>query len=235
MKATLVSLLIAASSIGLSCGQGFVNLGFESATFVPIAGDSLGRVQFAQAFPGWTGTVGGLSPDGVLSNNVYLSTAGFSLIKSNFNTFGVVPGGLIQGKFTAVLQSGTLTNTLTGVDTSLSQTGLVPAGTQSLQFKAFQAFDADGAFTVSLGGQILSLLTLGSGANYALYGADISGFAGQTQPLNFSVPGHTPQSSGEYLYLDAIQFSSTPVPEPGAFALSAAGGVFLVLRRWNKK
>ena len=235
MKTKITSLLMTAGFIGLGFSQGFVNLDFESATFVPIAGDSLGRVQFAQAFPGWTGTVGGLSPDGVLSNNVYLSTAGFSMIKSNFNTFGVVPGGLIQGKFTAVLQSGTLTNTLNGVDTSLSQTGLVPIGTQSLQFKAYQAFDSSGSFSVSLGGQALSLFVLGGGANFTLYGVDITGFAGQTQLLNFSVPGHTPQSSGEYLYLDAIQFSTSAVPEPSPLALAGLSAALLACRGWRRK
>ena len=163
MKATLVSLLIAASSIGLSCGQGFINLNFESATFVHVAGSPSDTVQFAQAFPGWTGTVGGIPPVGVLSNSYYLGTAGFSIINSNFNNFSIIPGGLIQGRYTAILYSGSLTNSQTGVDTSLSQTGLVPVGTHSLQFKALEVFDALGAFTVTLGGQTLPLSVLGGG------------------------------------------------------------------------
>ena len=36
----------------VQCQGAFQNLGFESATLVPIPGDSYGRVQFAKAFPG---------------------------------------------------------------------------------------------------------------------------------------------------------------------------------------
>jgi hypothetical protein len=55
---------------------------------------------------------------------------------------------------------------------------------------------------------------------------DISAYAGQTGQLLFSVP---PQSSGGIL--DNIQFSSTPVPEPGTFGLFAMGGALLAWRR----
>jgi hypothetical protein len=227
-------LIVLSAEIQACFSQNFTNLDFESATFVPISGDPFGRDQFAQAFPGWTVTVGGLPVSGTLSNNIFLDTAGTSIINSNYNVSGFIPGGRIEGKYTAILMSGTLTNTQTGVDTSLYQTGLVPIGTQSLQFKAYEAFDSSGAFAVTLGGQTLSLSVLGSGTNYTLYGADINSFAGQPEQLNFTVFGENPHVNDEYLYLDSIQFSTQAVPEPGDLALLSMGIFFLGIRSWRR-
>jgi hypothetical protein len=123
---------------------------------------------------------------------------------------------------------------VTGVDVGLSQTGLVPVGTQSLQFYALPAFDSFGAFTVTMGGQDLSLTVISNAMNYTIYGADISSFAGQAEQLSFNVLGHTPQGSSEYLYLDSIQFSTQSIPEPSEFALVGLGTLFLNFRRWRK-
>jgi len=49
----------------------FQNLGFESATLVPISGTSSSPVQFAPAFPGWTGSVGGVQQSAALYNSEY--------------------------------------------------------------------------------------------------------------------------------------------------------------------
>jgi hypothetical protein len=231
MKARIVSLLIIMTNALFCHGQGFVNLNFESASFVPISGDPYNGVQFAQAFPGWTGTVGGINVTRALSNGVFLDTAGISIINSNYNSGGF--GGLIQGRYTAILQSGTLTNTQTGVDTRLFQTGAIPSGTKSIQFQAYEAFDSSGSFNVTLDGTALALVALAAGNNYTLYGADISSWAGQTAQLAFDVPGVTPHRNDEYLYLDAIQFSSQSIPEPGTLALSVLGMLLFGQRRWR--
>jgi hypothetical protein len=233
-------LFYAALAICASRGfaQGFINLGFESATLVPIPGDPYGRVQFAQAFPGWTGTVGGLSSTSALYNTYFTDTAGIGIIDRGWSTTGQGfpgPGGLIDGNYTALLFSGTLTNTQTGVNTSLSQTGIIPAGTKSLEFKAQEVFDSSGSLVVTLGGQTLSLVTLGSGPNYTLYGADISNWSGQNAQLTFTVPGETPHVNDEYVFLDSIEFSSNPIPEPGALAVLSVGAVMLVCYRWRRR
>jgi hypothetical protein len=128
----LIVLLLILAQHGYS--QGFINLGFESASLVSAGGFN---VQFAPAFPGWIGIVGGVQQTIALSNTVYLDTSGISIINHGWsNPFAGLgypyagSGGLIQGNFTAILQAGV---GLTMSDnTSLSQTGLVPADAQSL-------------------------------------------------------------------------------------------------------
>jgi len=213
--------------------QAFTDLNFESATMVPASGF---YVQFNQAFPGWTGTVDGVQQALVLSNEVYLDSAGISIIDNNWTNstahLSGFPGGVIQGNYTAILMSGnTLGANPQPADTTLSQTSLVPIGIQSLQFEAYQVFDSLGAFTVTLDGQNLSLIVISNTLNYTLYSANISAWAGQTAQLSFNVLGENPHVDDEYLYLDSIQFSTQSVPEPGELDLVALGTLFLGFRR----
>jgi hypothetical protein len=57
----------------------------------------------------------------------------------------------------------------------------------------------------------------GSVDTYLILGADISVFGGQTGELRFSGGG----------YFDNIQFSSEPIPEPGALGLLVLGALLL--------
>jgi hypothetical protein len=205
----------------------FQNLWFESATLVPVP-ESSSYYDFTQAFPGWAGYVG-TTGDGLTAyNGLPMATAGFSIVDRRYSTAPGMPGGVIQGNFTAVVISG-----ISGVgemfDATLEQTSLVPAYAESLQFEAF--FDSNHSqgsyFSVSLGGQTLSLVTLGSGANYTLYGADIQGWAGQTAELAFTTHTNFEWSVPAYLYLDSIQFSPQAVPEPSIIAFSALGALLL--------
>jgi hypothetical protein len=45
--------------------------------------------------------------------------------------------------------------------------------------------------------------------------------------LAFTVFAENPHLDNQYLYLDAIQFSTQSIPEPSAFALAALGALFL--------
>lgn len=222
-------IVVSLAPLRSASGQDFQDLDFESATLVPVSGDAYGGVQFAQAFPGWTVTIVGAIDTNALYNNVFLDSAGIAII-DHTSSFS---GGVIEGDYTAVLQSG-LGNTASGpipADVTLSQTGSIPAGTKSLQFTANEWFDASGSFAVTLGGQTLSLTVLGSGSNYTLYGADVSQWAGQSAQLAFTVFGENPHVNDETLFLDAIQFSPQSIPEPSNFALSALAGSFFGLRR----
>ena len=215
-------------SLGGAASQGtFQNLGFESASLVPI---SANRVQFAPAFPGWTGSIGGVQQTGALYNDITLDTSAISIIDHSWsNPFGG-PGGIMEGNFTAILIAG-LTSLPYGnqpVDVTLAQTGVVPVGTESLQFRAYALYSYPfDPFAVTLGGQTLSLIPLESGPNYTLYGADIRALAGQSAELDFTLFAQRPHMGNNYLYLDSIQFCAEAVPEPSVFGLSALGALLL--------
>jgi hypothetical protein len=111
---------------------------------------------------------------------------------------------------------------------TITQTGLVPADTESLWFKAlFISSGPLSSFDVTLGGQTLSLVPVSSGANYTLYAADVSAWAGRTAELDFTAFPDTTHFDDAYLYLDSIQFSNLPIPEPNVFGLSALGALLL--------
>ena len=243
MKSTLQNAFFAAALLAatqcLTNGQGsFQNLGFESASLVPIPGDPYGRVQFAPAFPGWTGLVGGAQQTAALYNNWFLDTSGITILDHGWSsaTLGALGvTGPLAGNYSALLQAGLFG---TPADTAISQTALVPAAAQSLLFNAY----APGflspliPLTVTLGGQRLSLTPLASGANYTSYGADIHALAGTTAKLDFTVPAGNPHVNNNYVFLDSIQFSDQPIPEPGVFGLCALGALLLGWRvLWRRR
>jgi len=215
------ALLVSASG---SLGQGtFQNLDFESANLSPVPGGQYGGfVPITNALPGWSGYIGANQVTTVLQNAEASGNASIDILGPNWRF-----GGIIEGQYTVVLQPGLDPfGSDQNVGASISQSGVVPASAQSLQFKA-----QTGSFSVSLGGQNLSLIPLGTGANYTLYGANISpSFAGQFETLviaTLAAPSTTD-------YFDSIGFSSWSVPEPSALGLSAFGALLLgwrVLRR----
>ena len=227
MKKLLLPILFT-SLCECSHAQGFINLDFESASIVYVdpTDPYNHRVLLGPAFPGWQATIGGVFVSQVLYNSPTLSAVGVGLLDSGYS-----PAGFIEGNYMALLQSGGYTNTQTGVDASLFQGATVPTGSSSLQFKAYCP---SGQFSVTMNGQTLSLSALSAGANYTLFGADISPWAGQFAELRFTMVGVTPQFDARSLYLDAINFSSSPIPEPGVLVLSALGCLFFTPRFCKK-
>ena len=229
---------IACCTVAAQAQGTFQNLGFESATLVPISGTSPSPVQFGPAFPGWTGSVGGVQLSGALYNSEFLDSSGISIVDQGWANPLAGPSGTIEGNYTAILQAGLASGpggTLQPADTALSQTGLVPLGTQSLRFKAYPALGQSGSFSVSIDGQPLSLAALSSGTNYTLFGADIGALAGQTAQLTFTVFADRPHVVNEYLYLDSIQFSAVAIPEPRVLGLPTLGALLLSWRLWRKR
>src|SRR5882724_5781885 len=150
-------LAVIISPILSALGQGaFQNLNFEAAT-IPQT-QAFGPVNVTAALPNWSVFLGTFQLTQVLFNDEDLGTTSVSLLGTN-GTIGIKS---IQGGFSVLLQGG-----VTATDASISQTGLVPALTESIMFKAQPGF---GLLDVSLGGQNILVLTLATTPNYTLYG-----------------------------------------------------------------
>jgi len=218
----------------------FQNLGFESGTLVPIPGrpsDPIQRVEFAPAFPRWSGHTLTGNQTSAWHNSTSLSGGVIALIGDGW------PGsGRIQGNYTAVIQAGGAAPG-PGVDSWLAQTGVVPLGTESLFFTALPYADPFGipqrpsfidTFAVTLGGQPLSLIALGNGPGRSIvFGADVHSWAGQSTELRFTAFGQVEGFNN--LFLDSIQFSTVPIPEPSTVGLFILGGLVLGLARWRSR
>jgi len=163
-----------------------------------------------------------LSP---MYNDLSLGTPNVSLLGLN-HQYGPAP---LDGAYSIILQAFPYG---TG-SPSISQTGLVPASARSLFFEAEQSGSGTpaGILQVSLGGQNLPVYAVSSGANYTLYGADVSAFAGQTKQLTFLADAIGPGDN--FWEIDDIQFSPSSVPEPSVLGLFVLGGLFFRFRSPN--
>jgi len=192
--------------------QAFQNLGFEAATAVPIPDDPGGDIYFSQAFPGWMGFVGATQESAAGYNSTFLCCSQVSLWGGPSRPDLAIAGTFSVGLHGARDHNGQL------ADTAIAQTGLVPAVAQSLLFKA----QGVGPFSVALGGQSLPIIPLLTRPNYTLFGADVTGWAGQTSELRFTAVG----SPGfNFVVFDAIEFSPEPIPEPSAVTLIATAAL----------
>ena len=231
MGARTVTLLLALSTPSAFAQGTFQNLGFESATIVPIVGDPYGRIQFSPAFPSWTGTIGGQVQTNALYNNLFLGNPGIALLNSGWFS------PPIEGNFSVALQA--ISGSGGNVSTALSQTGLVPFGSLSIQLKVMTGVTNPlSLFAVSFAGENVSLTPINIGPNYTLYGGDISRFAGQNGQLNITAVLPPPNLSPSVVYLDSITFSPNAVPEPGVsslFALVTALFSYSLVRRYGKQ
>jgi hypothetical protein len=195
--------------------QQFLNLDFEDARLplTPIPGDVYQRVAVDHAIPGWRLFTGDLEEEGILYRNSFFSgTAGWNLVDDR-TALGI-------SGFSVHLLSGVSVHGGGMTDTSLRQTGLVPADAKTLSF-------GGGTYnsTVSLDGVALELLPLGDGR----YGAEISVFAGRTVELRFTADYSLdrPWNDQGAIWVDSVRFSSVPlVPEPSIWALLGLGAVF---------
>ena len=204
----------------------FQNLDVESAQIVSAGSQDPSVVQFAPAFPGWSGYVGTNGTGVALYNSAYLDDSGFSIIDQGWHLFG--PPGPLAGNFSLLLQGGVAPGTLNPVSATMSQTGLVPANSQSLQFKAWYSTPFP-PLSITLGGRPLPLTVLSSSTSYTLLGADVRSLAGQVAELDLTVFTTQPHTANIDVFLDDIVFSATTIPEPGTFAIIAAGGAFALL------
>ena len=230
----LVAVLFAAVCVQ---GQGtFQNLNFESANNLPAV--TLGQAVFVpvgNAFPGWTVYEGGTQQSQLIYNGVSLGAPLVTLVGTNtgYYYYGTRSTPLplpLAGNYSASLDNGE-----GGSGTAaLAQTGFVPGFAKSLQFiAAADVSDSVGYLSVSFNGQNLPLFMLTPGANYDLYGCDISVFAGQTGELRFTENLNTTPIG--VAFLDNIAFSNQPVPEPATWLLLVCGAGLIGLARRQRK
>ena len=196
----------------------FQNLNFEQADPMS-AGNPLypEAVTTASALPDWTVTIGGVQQTEVFYDAPSLGGPAVMLVGPG-NDPGFAP---IDGYYSVLLQ-GTFSSSLPAI----SQTGLIPAGTQSLFFEAQAGIEG---LDVLVGTQSVPITAVGTGPNYTLYGATISAWAGQTEQLTFAAQESTAGLNN--WVLDDISFSPQAVPEPNPLALTGVGALLFALYR----
>jgi hypothetical protein len=222
------SLLIGLGSICVVfCAQAqgtFQNLNLEAADLSGYTPGSSG-VPISAALPGWIGLYETNQTSQVWYDGISLGAAMISVIDTNAPSFGP-----LRGRYSAFLFGG-LYGVPTLASAGISQTGFVPAGTQSL---LVDAYVAGAPFVVALGGQKIDMIPLQSLPNYTSYGGDISSFAGQNVTLSFTEPPATGVQPSMF-ELDNIVFSASPAPEPSIFNLLTLGSLLFARRLRGRK
>jgi hypothetical protein len=220
LKMLVFAMGTCALSFSVFAQGSFHNLNFESGKTTPT--QSGGSVLTSVAMPGWSVYYGGTQVSSITPGYVTLDSPNVSIIGTDFTMWNA----LIDGNYSACLQSGQAP-LFSGITTvSIDQTALMPADAQTLLFKA-----SNGALGVSFNGNNLNYFAVGSGANYVLYAANISSYADQYGTLQFS----SPLSGSSLTFLDDIKISAIAVPEPSTLALGLIGAcAFLSRKLFNK-
>jgi hypothetical protein len=173
--------------------------------------------------PGWMAYLNSVQLSQISHNTVSGGGAVVAIEGPQWGGLGL--GQIPEGNYAAYVMGSTFG---TQASASVAQTGQIPQGSESLTFYMSPFFSSQSSlniFQVSIGGQIVPLEELGTTPNYDIMGADVSAYAGQTAELRFTA---LPDTGG---YLDNIQFSVSPVPEPETLALFATGALLLAFRR----
>ena len=197
--------------------QGFLNLDFESAKIVADNSQGNPFVFATNAIPHWVAYIGGSPLTDIAYNSIALDEPAVSI--HGTNSAYVTP---IQGNFSVYLQAGS--QFAHGTNSAIGQTGQIPLSALSLLFWGSVA-----NVQITFAGQTLVYAVISSTANYNIYGADISAFAGQTGQLLFTAsrPGGA--------ILDNIQFSTSSVPEPGVLSLLGLAGLGFLLAKKRQR
>jgi hypothetical protein len=202
------------------CAQGFQNLDFEAATispaplgYTPAGADN--PISAADALPGWT-----VYEDSTLCTAVW-GTPGLDITYVSLN-YGQPFGYLsLQGVYSIGISAY---NLAPGYYTSASiaQTGLIPEGSQSIQFflrnyKLPSGNPAGETLIVTINGTPIPISVISKSGYVMTIAGDVSAFAGTTAELKFTAPSESNYG------MDSIAFSSIGVPEPSAFSLIGLG------------
>jgi hypothetical protein len=133
-----------------------------------------------------------------------------------------------------VLQSGAGSggNGAPNTTASIAQTAMIPSSAESIVFTA--SFPDRGAgWQITINGQPILVSQIGTiSSYYAVFAGNVAAYAGHLDQLEFTALYTTTEANN--LYLDNIQFSASPVPEPNSSGLFALGGMFLAWWQWRK-
>jgi hypothetical protein len=250
MKAKLQRITIAASAfwsvvipfafLQVAFGQGFQNLDFEMATVSPAPSgytplNARPPISAADALPYWT-----VRLDETVSTAIWGAPDALDETSVALVSGGTYPNYTpLQGAFSVQLYAYADVPAGYYHNASLSQTGLIPTGTRSIQFLVLSPpvagiYPANPA--VMINGIPISIFSLSTSGGVITMAGDVSAFAGTTATLSILSAGvsGSPYLNENIFALDNIQFSTTAVPEPSTFALTAPGGLLLGFRRWKK-
>ncbi len=212
--------------VDVAVAQGFLNLNFEESYVVSSQPTPYGFRSGMANVPGWTAYYAwGASnyPGGttLIYNNETLDAANASLEAADYFQ------PRLAGNYSVLLKGGTYSSQVYGTKgVSLGQVGQIPPQARILSYWSRANY-----FHLSFDGHPLMVTDLGPVSSnpgiypgIRLFGADISGYAGQTGELLFHVGW---QSMGGMI--DNIAFSS--IPEPGSPILLGLGIFCLAWRR----
>jgi hypothetical protein len=231
MKSNRVALaltwLIACNAVEMQAQGTFQNLSFDNPVPPLIPGGTPPSLPAANAIPGWNVFIGSDQQSQVLYNSLTLGSSAVALLDSGFGS-----PAPIQGSHSIVLIGG-LYSTPSGyvsAPASISQMATISGSSVSVFFKAQPG---SGNFFISVGGVTLPVFAESVTPNYTLFGADISNWSGQAAELKFTAGSDYPSYGLNILYLDDIQFSNQPIPEPSALSLLVLGALCLGWR-WRR-
>jgi hypothetical protein len=224
MKTINCGILIALTLVVLKAqveAQGtFQNLNFESANITGYRPNS-SDVPISSALPGWTGFYGNNQTSQVWYDGISIGGNIIAIIDNNATAFAP-----LQGQYSAFLFGGN------GVSASISQNGIIQAGTESI---LMDAWSYNASPVVAINGQAINMIPLQTFANYTLYGGTVpSSDVGPSVTLSFTDPAPTIGGPSEF-ELDNISFSPTATPEPNTLALIVMGGAAFAARQWRKR
>jgi hypothetical protein len=216
-----MSLKIAVLLVGIATsahGQEFQNLNFEAA-IVPAGTQIGGMIPVSDGLTGWAAY---FTTDGVTTPQTQITYDGIGTGGGMISIVDSQVATPLQGSYSAYLYSGGTGFGPTIETASISQTGAIPSGTESLVFDAYSLVTP----IVAIDGQSLSLVPLEAISFYTLYGAAIPpADVGPSVTLSFTEPEAN-------LELDNIVFSQTALsPEPKPLILTGIGGLIFALHR----
>jgi hypothetical protein len=237
-----IVMLVAFGSAGAFAGS-FQNLNFESAriqsapaNYVPW--DAYQPIDAAAALPFWTVREDNLVATAVWGDAVALDETSVALV-----TPSASDDSPIQGKYSVQLYAYADAPPGYFHTVSISQVGIVPLGTQSIEFLLRSPPVAGGVIeavpTVTLNGMPIDVFAQSSSGGVFTMVGDVSAFAGSTADLTIQSVGTSgePGTLSENIFdLDAISFSPSSAPEPPSCEVLFFGlGWWLFYGLWRKR